>query len=638
MTSPLSMLRLPSIALRAKEGLTCLISLTSLISLPAFSENVTFSNPAATNRLVILTPLQLTPGPGQSAVYDRQTFTTDTNGCFTVTNMTAGTWQVAVQAPPDLTTFAILVSTNADSVTMDKISIAMPRTVTHPQDYSYSASASDARYAVAGGGGLAFVPQMGSQTLSNWALLGTNVLDSLAAGGLGTSTNPVPAVYASLAQLGGVGISNNVVTAGTMSSATYVGGDVYATTVGGFHGDARNLTGSAAGMTNLNGAAIQAGTVSSNALDPGTLAQFAQSGVAAKDVLGRQILTTYATTADVTDVVEGLLSGSTPPSGYFVAATGSDTNPGTVSLPWRTLEHAQTVMRSAGPTNVYVRAGTYYRTSALALTTADNGQTWSAYPGETVTLVGGLPITNFQMWQGNILVTDVSTQGFGQAFTQLLFNGVRQTLARYPNYSASDPYGSGFNYVVGSGSRTQFTNSPGDVPRTWAHPTEAQVFIYTGNSGNDFWNNIVPVAAIDRANNTVYLASGTSYASIPGTRYYFQNALEELDAPGEWYLDGSHRYLVFLAAERSVRGDAVGAGGDQPGHDRDRSAKHNRIRVRDDVLPRGRGGAEWHGELHGERQRHPVCRRLQRLGGGGVWRDRQQRLGQRHRARRPQRY
>jgi hypothetical protein len=92
---------------------------------------------------------------------------------------------------------------------------------------------------------------------------------------------------------------------------------------------------------------------------------------------------------------------------YFVATTGSDSNPGTVSAPFATLERAQTAVRAvrvAGlPTNgvaVTIRGGTYRRTSTLTLTSADSGTAnspvvWRAYPGEMVRLTGGRTVTGW---------------------------------------------------------------------------------------------------------------------------------------------------------------------------------------------------------------------------------------------------
>ena len=177
-----------------------------------------------------------------------------------------------------------------------------------------------------------------------------------------------------------------------------------------------------------------------------------------------------------------------------------------------------------------------------------------AYTNEQPVLVGGLPITNFLPYQGSILQADVSTQGLsGIYFRQLFFDGQRQRLARYPNYVAADPYGSGWSYVDGTpvdmyssrtgDSQTSFTYKPGDVPHAWARPTEAEVFIFPRYN---WWNNIVAVYSIGASNRVINLSGQTSYAIRPGDRYFVQNVFEELDAPGEWYLDKQTWKLYFI--------------------------------------------------------------------------------------------
>ena len=98
-------------------------------------------------------------------------------------------------------------------------------------------------------------------------------------------------------------------------------------------------------------------------------------------------------------------------------------------------------------------------------------------------------------------------------------------------------------YASWSGDNTShFTNKPGDI-HVWAHPTEAQVSIFPHYN---YWNDIVSVSSIDTNNNIVYLNGYTDYYTIrPGDRYYVQNVFEELDAPGEWYLDSTNKYLYF---------------------------------------------------------------------------------------------
>jgi Right handed beta helix region len=72
---------------------------------------------------------------------------------------------------------------------------------------------------------------------------------------------------------------------------------------------------------------------------------------------------------------------------YYVARTGSDTNPGTLLQPFGTLNHAVTALRPGD--TLYIRGGTYHE---ALLNNIPGGTSWSApvtltaYPGEAVTL------------------------------------------------------------------------------------------------------------------------------------------------------------------------------------------------------------------------------------------------------------
>jgi hypothetical protein len=88
----------------------------------------------------------------------------------------------------------------------------------------------------------------------------------------------------------------------------------------------------------------------------------------------------------------------TAPSGttYYVATTGSDTNPGTINAPFATIQHAAGI---AGPGDtVLVRGGVYNQLVSLTRSGAESTPiTFATYPGETATLDGtGLPIPGGQ--------------------------------------------------------------------------------------------------------------------------------------------------------------------------------------------------------------------------------------------------
>ena len=256
----------------------------------------------------------------------------------------------------------------------------------------------------------------------------------------------------------------------------------------------------------------------------------------------------------------------------YVATNGNDAWSGTrltpnaagTDGPFATLEGARDAIRTlkgnkdpAIPITVFVRGGRYELSRTFALDNRDSGSptapiTYRAHEKEQPRLVGGRPITGWQPWKNGIFTAAVGQQGFrGIYFRQLFFNGKRQRLARYPNYDPEHPIAGGWAYVDGKPvsmyatvpgeSRRTLRCKPGDV-HAWAHPEEMEVMVFPRYN---WWNNIIRVAAIDRKKCLVTLAADASYANRPGDRYFFRNALEELDAPGEWYLDQRTWILYF---------------------------------------------------------------------------------------------
>lgn len=95
-----------------------------------------------------------------------------------------------------------------------------------------------------------------------------------------------------------------------------------------------------------------------------------------------------------------LLAPSTG-SAYYVATTGSDANPGTITQPWRTIQKAMDALQPGQ--KAFVRAGTYETGGTFG--TSDDSQFWSknctalgpcsilAYPGERPVIHGWIKIT-----------------------------------------------------------------------------------------------------------------------------------------------------------------------------------------------------------------------------------------------------
>jgi Right handed beta helix region len=247
----------------------------------------------------------------------------------------------------------------------------------------------------------------------------------------------------------------------------------------------------------------------------------------------------------------------------FVSPTGDDKAAGTLEAPFATLQRARDAARSSSlPDSIILRGGRYFLPQGLTLDKADSNTTWRAWQGEQPVLVGGVQVKGWQLWKEGIYQADVSHLK-GTRFTQLLFNGQRQHLARYPNFDPARPVSGGWAYVEGK-QVSMYDPHPDDDPkclrvkpadwREWAHPEDVSVFVY---ARYNWWNNILPVEKADAALHRLFTKTAASYAMRPGDRYFLQGALEELDAEGEWYLDPREWQLYFKPGSDLTKGVVV---------------------------------------------------------------------------------
>ncbi len=268
----------------------------------------------------------------------------------------------------------------------------------------------------------------------------------------------------------------------------------------------------------------------------------------------------------------------------YVAPSGKDTwsgkfaepNAARSDGPLATLEGAEKKIAAmkkahrlpAGGVTVVLGNGTYALTQTFQLGKDDSGTAeapivYRAAEGAKVQVIGGRVITGFVPYKGSILKAKVSDQGLkGVDFRQLFFNGKRQRLARYPNFDATNPYGGGFAYVDGKivniyskcpdASYRSFHYKAKDA-RQWSNPSDGELFIFPHWN---WCNSIVPIATVDRATRTINLTRRAAYDIRPGDRYYVQGLFEELDAPGEWYLDRKTETLYFWPPE-SLEGKLI---------------------------------------------------------------------------------
>jgi len=222
---------------------------------------------------------------------------------------------------------------------------------------------------------------------------------------------------------------------------------------------------------------------------------------------------------------------------YYVSPAGNDTNAGTLAKPFATLERAQSAARQR-PGGVFLRGGTYYLPASLVFTAEDSGTkdapaVFQNYPGEQPVISGGVRLENLN-WQpytngivSAVVPADLQT---GEIFV----NGERQVLARYPNFDPQAKYFDGFAADAISSSR---------VAR-WADPAGG----YYHAMHPALWGDFTWRITGKDTNGGLRLAGGwqnnRGAAAHPQIRFV-EGIFEELDAPGEWFLNDPTHVLYF---------------------------------------------------------------------------------------------
>ena len=121
------------------------------------------------------------------------------------------------------------------------------------------------------------------------------------------------------------------------------------------------------------------------------------------------------------------------------------------------------------------------------------------------------------------------------SYNELYVNGARQTIARWPNV--------GYARVTLGGSTTSFQ---ADLSTCRAAANDSDLWLYSFAMGSDWaFQNLY--ASVDCASNTIRLPSERAllWNSQSGGRFFVRNSLEELDAPGEYYVDRASGTMLW---------------------------------------------------------------------------------------------
>jgi hypothetical protein len=297
-----------------------------------------------------------------------------------------------------------------------------------------------------------------------------------------------------------------------------------------------------------------------------------------------------------------LVSTDAFPADFHVSLTGNDQNPGTEMAPFATLQRSRDRIREMKQATglpedgvtVWIHGGTYPVSESIQLGAEDSGTAerriaYRAVPGEEVHFTGGRPIpsdafkpiTDPALLQridpgaeGKVLTVDLKGLGISDLgifpdqfesaplLPELFYNEERMTLARWPNDSWAEvakvieagpaPWR---NYASDQLGTFEYD---GDRPARWL---KAPAVWLHGYWCFDWSSETIKVKSIDPETQRITLAKphvyGIGSGNAAARRYYAVNILEELDQPGEYFLDRESGALYFWPPEPVNQGQAV---------------------------------------------------------------------------------
>lgn len=274
----------------------------------------------------------------------------------------------------------------------------------------------------------------------------------------------------------------------------------------------------------------------------------------------------------------------------FVSTVGDDSWDGSEEEPLKTLEKAIDVANEMREDSdklieILLREGTYSVTNTIKIINSQKDDSLlkiSAYQDEKVTINAGVDIplsamniadsdfTNAIIDKpnaGSVLqynLKDAQIEDFGEislrghlisdekeAQAELSLNGEVQKLAGWPNgeYTGlikptdSNEYGKRTKSGIANGCSFKVNY---DRPSQWSKPEQAWL---SGTIGPNYEFDYYPVSRFDSEEKRVYLSRGALEKYYTEPYYRFENVPEELDEPGEYYIDRQSGMLYFYPPE-----------------------------------------------------------------------------------------
>jgi len=250
---------------------------------------------------------------------------------------------------------------------------------------------------------------------------------------------------------------------------------------------------------------------------------------------------------------------------FYVSPDGDDSNPGTETAPFKTIEAARDAVRAinstmSGDIIVYLRGGTHRVANTITLKPQDSGKNgfriyYKAYPGEKPVVSGAVAVTGWTLHSGNIYKATLNRT---KKLRNLYVNDKRAQMTKksatarggYGTYSVTSGQAS---WAWASGSKSDGVKyNMSDVPAIASNKDDLE--IVNGTTWNE---NIACVRdVITTPDNYRALMLQQPYGAITQTpgwgaafttsgNHTIYNAFEFLNSPGQFYFDKTTKTLYY---------------------------------------------------------------------------------------------
>lgn len=249
-----------------------------------------------------------------------------------------------------------------------------------------------------------------------------------------------------------------------------------------------------------------------------------------------------------------------PAADFYVSTEGSDAWSGTLAVPnqqqsdrpFATLERARDAVRESGQNRsgdvtVLVRGGLYRLAKTVVFALQDSGHgestvTYAAYPSETPVFSSGREIRDWKT------LTTAPAGLRKEAFGKVQVASVSRSFRALFDAEGLLPRARSKGFIPREdGSRTEL-HFPAGRLKNWPNITDVEILVRPHHA----WVlNILPMESVDERRQIARTSIAATYAMNPlhflkqTESCWVENALEELDEPGEWVLNTQAGKLYF---------------------------------------------------------------------------------------------